>query len=187
MRCVELHAAEQPVAAEMQVEQAEHAALGQAAGEFLELVELAGEIAAADQRADRGAGDHVDLDAGLVERAQHADMRPAAGGAAAERQRDARISLPACVRRAGRRAGQRRESLDFPRVGPVAHGRPVEHHYPLFPSSLIQEGRIERMKLSGLQIANGSLGIRYVSAGSKRRALPSDSRPILPPAATIFR
>ena len=84
----QLHAAEQAVAADMQVEQAEHAALGQAAGEFFEFVELAGEIAAADQRADRGAGDHVDLDAGLVERAQHADMRPAARRAAAERKGD---------------------------------------------------------------------------------------------------
>ena len=89
MRCVELHAAEQAVAAKMQVEQAEHAPLGQAAGEFLELVELAGEIAAADQRADRGAGDHRHLDAGLVERPQHADMCPAARRTAAERQRNA--------------------------------------------------------------------------------------------------
>ena len=86
---VELHAAEQAVAAEIEVEQAEDAALGQAAGEFLELVELAGEVAAADQRADRGAGDHGDLDAGFVERAQHADMRPAARAAAAQRQRNA--------------------------------------------------------------------------------------------------
>ena len=86
---VELQAAEQAVAAEIEVEQAEDAALGQAAGEFLELVQLAGEIAAADQRADRGAGDHGDFDAGLVERAQHADMRPAASAAAAQRQRNA--------------------------------------------------------------------------------------------------
>ena len=78
MRERQLQAAEQAVAAKIEVEQAEDATLGQAAGEFLELVELAGQIAAADQRADRGAGDHADLDAGFVERAQHADMCPAA-------------------------------------------------------------------------------------------------------------
>ena len=60
--------------------------LGEAAGEFLEFVELAGQVAAADQRPDRGPGDHGNLDAGFVESAQHADMRPAAGAAAAERQ-----------------------------------------------------------------------------------------------------
>jgi hypothetical protein len=70
----------------MQVKQAEDAALGQAAGEFLEFVELAGEIAAADQCADRGAGNHADLDAGLIQRAQHADMRPAARRTATQRQ-----------------------------------------------------------------------------------------------------
>ena len=46
-----------------------------------EFVELAGQIAAADERADRGAGNHVDADAGFVERAQDADMRPAAARA----------------------------------------------------------------------------------------------------------
>ena len=83
---VELHAAEQAAAADVQIEQPEKPALGQAAGEFFQLVELAGQIAAADQRADRRAGDHADLDAGLVERTQHADMGPAARRAAAKRK-----------------------------------------------------------------------------------------------------
>ena len=80
---IELQAAEQTVAAEIDIQQAENAALGQAAREFFEFVELAGEVAAADQRADRGACYHRDLDAGFVERAQHADMGPAASTAAA--------------------------------------------------------------------------------------------------------
>ena len=73
-------------------EQAEHSPSCQAAREFLELVELAGQIAAADERPDGCAGDHVDLDTGLVERPQNADMGPAASRAAAERQRDARFA-----------------------------------------------------------------------------------------------
>ena len=100
---VELHAAEQPVAAEIEVEQAEDAALGQAAREFFQFVELAGEVAAADQRADRGAGDHGDLDAGFVERAQHADMRPAARAAAAQRKRDAGLLRRSRIGNAARR------------------------------------------------------------------------------------
>jgi hypothetical protein len=78
------HAAEQAAAADRQIEQAGDTAHGQAAGKILQFVQLAGEIAAADQRADRGAGDHADLDARFVERAQHTDMRPAARCAAAE-------------------------------------------------------------------------------------------------------
>ena len=56
--------------------------------EFLELVELAGRIAAGNDRADRRAGDDVGDDAFALEDPHHADMRPAAGGAAAERQAD---------------------------------------------------------------------------------------------------
>ena len=74
---IEFHAAEQAAAAQIEIEQAENAPLGQASGEFLQFVELAGKVAAADQRADRSAGDHRYFDAGLVKRAQHANMGPA--------------------------------------------------------------------------------------------------------------
>jgi len=100
---VELHAAEQAAAAQIEIEQAEDAALGQAAGEFLELVQLAGEIAAADQRTDRSAGDHRDFDASLIQRAQHADMRPAACAAAAQRERNACLPRRLRVRHAAGR------------------------------------------------------------------------------------
>jgi hypothetical protein len=70
---VETHAAEQSVAADLKIHQSEDAPLCQAAGEGFKFVELAGQITAADESADRGAGDHVDLDAGLVQRPQHAD------------------------------------------------------------------------------------------------------------------
>ena len=75
-------------------------------------VEFAGEIAAADQRADRGAGDHGDFDAGLVERAQHADMRPAARRTAAQRKRDAGSSLAAFG--IGHAAGDDDEAVRLP-------------------------------------------------------------------------
>ena len=58
----QLQAAEQAVAAEMKIQQAENAALCQAAGELFEFVQLACQITAADQRADGGAGDHADGD-----------------------------------------------------------------------------------------------------------------------------
>ena len=57
-------AADQP-AGERHVEQAEEAAAVEPAGPGVERVELAAGVAAADHRADRGAGDDVDVDAGL--------------------------------------------------------------------------------------------------------------------------
>ena len=75
-----------PEPRDVEVEQPHDPALGQRMREGLELVELAGGVAAADHRADRAAGDHVRHDAGSREHPHHADMRPAAGRAAAERQ-----------------------------------------------------------------------------------------------------
>ena len=46
---VEFHAAEQAASTQIEIEKAKNAPLGQAAGELLQLVELAGKIAAADQ------------------------------------------------------------------------------------------------------------------------------------------
>ncbi|MNT52286.1 hypothetical protein D3C72_1893060 [compost metagenome] len=84
----EPHAAEQAGAADRQVEQGGDASHGQRAGKGFQFVELSGKVAAADQGADRGAGDHADFDLGLVQGSQHADMGPAARGPAAERQGD---------------------------------------------------------------------------------------------------
>jgi hypothetical protein len=124
------HAAEQAAAAQMQVEQSENTALREAAGEFFQFVQLAGQIAAADQGADRGAGDHVDLDAGFVERAQDADMGPAAGRAAAERQSDAGLGSRL---RFGRVEARRRLAA-VPDVLSRAKGCPFEHrHLPYVP------------------------------------------------------
>ena len=55
-----------------------------AAGEILERVEPAGDEAGAGDGADRGAGDDVGLESGGDQALQHADMRPAAGRAAAK-------------------------------------------------------------------------------------------------------
>ena len=100
---VELHASEQPVAAEIEVKQSEDAALGKAAREFFQFVELPGEVTATHQRADRGAGDHRDLYAGFVERAQHPDMSPTAGTTAAQRKRDAGLLWRSRIGNAARR------------------------------------------------------------------------------------
>ena len=85
-------AGDQAGAREIEVEEAQHLAPRQIAGELLQRVELAGDVAAADHGADRGAGDDVGMDAGLVQRPQDADVRPPAGGAAAQRQTDLAVT-----------------------------------------------------------------------------------------------
>ena len=90
----ELAAGEQAAAAEVDVEEAEQLAAGQPPAAVLELVEQPGAVAAADDGAHGRSGDDVGLHAKLVEGAQHADVRPAARGAAAQRQSDQRPSLP---------------------------------------------------------------------------------------------
>ena len=79
-----------PEPAEADIEIAEQAAPRQAARPFLDRVELAGRIAAADHRADRGAGDDVGHVALGEQRADDADMRKAARRAAAQHEPDAR-------------------------------------------------------------------------------------------------
>ena len=88
----QLLAVDQTGAGEIEVEEAQHPAPRQVAGELFESVQLAGDVAAADHRADRGAGDDVGMDARLVERLKYADVRPAASRAAAERQTDLAIT-----------------------------------------------------------------------------------------------
>jgi aryl-alcohol dehydrogenase-like predicted oxidoreductase len=58
--------------------------------EFLEFPKPARGIAPRDQRADRGPRHHVGFDAALAQPFEHADMRPAARRAGAERNADAR-------------------------------------------------------------------------------------------------
>ncbi len=82
-------AANKPGPGQADVEIAEDVAHVEAARPFLQAVELAGGIAAADHGADRGADDDVRHDAVRGERAHHADMGKAARGAAAERKPDA--------------------------------------------------------------------------------------------------
>jgi hypothetical protein len=68
-----LHFLGEPLAAEearttgKEVEVAENAAAGQAAGPSLERVEVSGEVGAADECADRRAADYVRLDADVLE------------------------------------------------------------------------------------------------------------------------
>ena len=93
MRGVSFMPPNRPLPPMLEVEQAEHAALGQAAGEFFQLVELAGEIAAADQRADGGAGDHARLRCRLRRARAARRYAPSRARAAAKRERDARSSL----------------------------------------------------------------------------------------------
>src|SRR5262245_61430818 len=76
------HAAEQTIAAKVDVEKAEDTAFREAPRELFQGIELAGKIAAADQGADGCAGDHIDLDAGFVDGAQYANMPPTARCAA---------------------------------------------------------------------------------------------------------
>ena len=89
---VEALAVDQARAGEIEVEEAQHLAAGQVARELLQGIELAGHVAAADDGADRRAGDDVGIDAGLVEGAQDADVRPSAGGTAAKRQTDLAVA-----------------------------------------------------------------------------------------------
>ena len=95
-------------AGEVEIEIAEDAAAGQLAGELFQFVEMSGRIAAADDRADRCAGDDVGLDPGFGERLEDTDVSPAARRATTQRQPDLRLGhvryllwmsvRPQCVR-----------------------------------------------------------------------------------------
>ena len=81
-------AADQAGTADADVEIAEDAAQRQGARPDLQLIELAVRIAAADQRAHRGADDDVGNDAVLAQGVDDADMGKAARRAAAEDEAD---------------------------------------------------------------------------------------------------
>ena len=86
----ELVAADQAGAVEADIEIAEDIARLQAARPFLQRVEMAGRIGAADHGADRGADHDVGNDAMGDQRPDDADMGKSARGAAAQRQPDHR-------------------------------------------------------------------------------------------------
>lgn len=88
------HAAKQAAATNRQVEQSGNAAHRQRAGEFFQFIKFSGQITTADEGAYGGAGNHADLDARFIKGAQHADMSPAACGAATE----APVQCVACPR-----------------------------------------------------------------------------------------
>ena len=77
---------DEPRAGKIEIEKAQNSAPGQSARELFERLEFAGHVAAPDHGADRCARDDVRKDAGLVQGAQHADVRPAAGGPATQCQ-----------------------------------------------------------------------------------------------------
>ena len=81
-------AADQSRPAERKVEIAEHTPQIEEAAPFLQVVELSGRIEAADNGADRSAGDHVGYNAMRDQGAQHADMGEAACRAAAQNKSD---------------------------------------------------------------------------------------------------
>src|ERR1700693_3683314 len=83
-------AGDEAAAGEIEVEETEDPPPREVAGEGFDAVESVGSVAAADDRADRGAGDDIRVQAELVERPQDPDMGPAARGAAAERETDLR-------------------------------------------------------------------------------------------------
>ncbi len=89
----------QPVApdeagpADVEIEEAHDAALGQRPCERLDFIELAGGVAAADDGADRTARDDVRHDAFTFEDTHDADMGPAPRCAAAKRKADLQPSV----------------------------------------------------------------------------------------------
>ncbi len=122
--------AEQAAAADGEVEKGGDAAHGQRAGEAFELIELAGQIAAADQSADRGAGDHADLDTFFVQRSEDTDMSPATRCTATEGERNARFRSFG-LRDEGVRGDVRSQGLvGLQLVCIVAFQTPVQHDTP---------------------------------------------------------
>ncbi len=87
----ELRVADQARGTEAQVEQGQHAAARQRAGEIFQRIQPVRHEAAADQRPYGCAGHDVGLDAGAGQGAQDADMRPAAGDAGAKGDTDFRF------------------------------------------------------------------------------------------------
>ena len=85
----ELQAAEQSVAAKIDVEETKDSPPGEAAREFLELIQFAGKVTAATRAPMEVPAIMRNFDAGFVDSAQHADMGPAASASATQGQRNA--------------------------------------------------------------------------------------------------
>ena len=94
----QLCAAEKANAGKRHVHHAEHGLFGEIARKQLDDIKPPGGVAAADHRADRGAGDDVGMNAMIAKLKQDADMRPAARSAGAER--NANLRAPPPLRRA---------------------------------------------------------------------------------------
>jgi len=120
-------AADQP-AAPGQVHQPHHGGPRDAGDPFLQLVELARRVGRAHQRADRGAADDVGLDAALLERADHADVRPAARAARAERESEAKFAAHAAPSLTGQRGDEFLEAIERRGNGRALLEQAVEMH-----------------------------------------------------------
>src|SRR5262249_20411291 len=79
-------------AGEVEVEEAKHLAARQFAGELLERAERACHIAAADDGADRSAGDDIGMHTRGIEGSQHPDLRPPASPATPQCQSDLAVT-----------------------------------------------------------------------------------------------
>ena len=108
-------AADQAASGEGEIEQPENAAPGQRSRKSFKHVELAGRVAASDQRTDRRADNHVGPKAQRIQLLQGADMSPAPRCPGAEHDADSR--------RAGARPVERRIRIAFP-VGCSEHCHP---------------------------------------------------------------
>ena len=117
-------ARDQAAAGEIEVEKAEDPSARQAPGESFEAVEFARRVAAADDRADRRAGDDVGDEAGLGEGAEDADMSPAAGGAAAEGDAEASRGGSGGFGSGGGRSSSRRRKTALPNIELTSDSRP---------------------------------------------------------------
>src|SRR5262249_41830248 len=85
-------------AAQAEVRELEHALAVDAERKGFHLVEAPGGERRADECTHGAARDEVGLDAGVGERPQHADVRPAARGARTEGETDLRPARHYCIR-----------------------------------------------------------------------------------------
>src|SRR3546814_9600205 len=84
-----------------------------------------GRLADSRERADRGSGNRADRHAMTMKRPEHADMRPAQRGAAAQRKRDRHC--PALVKR----LAKARSGADLCSSGPGCRRVPVVANEPV--------------------------------------------------------
>src|SRR6478735_4917458 len=141
---------DQPGAADMEIHQADDAALGQAGGEFCQCGQLARGEAAADDGADRGTRDDIGRETGFDQYLNGTDMSPAARRAAAERQADLRSD--------GRRLPvDRAHVVHYGTTPAKAKGSPcnaIPQHGPFSP-------QVQRISEADERKVNGIIGGHY--------------------------